>query len=121
MTTIIIISIVAVVLAASVAFFIGKKGAEPKIAELKANLENAQRQVEAERQRAEELVALEHQRGQELLALAKDAHDKQLEALKKMNQEQVDAQLKMLKEQMMATSEEVLKLRQKELGEANKE
>ena len=121
MTTIIIISIVAVVLAASVAFFIGKKGAEPKVAELKANLENAQRQVEAERQRAEELVALEHQRGQELLALAKDAHDKQLEALKKMNQEQVDAQLKMLKEQMMATSEEVLKLRQKELGEANKE
>ena len=121
MTAIIITAIVAAALAASVAFFIGKKGAEPKIAELKANLENAQRQVETERQRAEELVALEHQRGQELLALAKDAHDKQLEALKKMNQEQVDAQLKMMKEQMMATSEEVLKLRQKELGEANKE
>lgn len=121
MTAIIITAIVAAALAASAAFYIGKKGAEPKMAELKANLENAQRQVEAERQRAEELVALEHQRGQELLALAKDAHDKQLEALKKMNQEQVDAQLKMLKEQMMATSEEVLKLRQKELGEANKE
>ena len=121
MTAIIITAIVAAALAASAAFYIGKKGAEPKIAELRANLDNAQRQVEAERQRAEELVALEHQRGQELLALAKDAHDKQLEALKKMNQEQVDAQLKMLKEQMMATSEEVLKLRQKELGEANKE
>ena len=121
MTAIIITAIVAAALAASAAFYIGKKGAEPKIAELRANLENALRQVEAERQRAEELVALEHQRGQELLALAKDAHDKQLEALKKMNQEQVDAQLKMLKEQMMATSEEVLKLRQKELGEANKE
>lgn len=121
MTAIIITAIVAAVLAASAAFYIGKKGAEPKIAELKANLENALRQVDAERQRAEELVALEHQRGQELLALAKDAHDKQLEALKKMNQEQVDSQLKMLKEQMMATSEEVLKLRQKELGEANKE
>lgn len=121
MTAIIITAIVAAALAASAAFYIGKKGAEPKVAELKANLENAQRQVEAERQRADELVALEHQRGQELLALAKDAHDKQLEALKKMNQEQVDAQLKMMKEQMMATSEEVLKLRQKELGEANKE
>lgn len=121
MTAIIITAIVAAALAASAAFYIGKKGAEPKIAELRANLDNAQRQVDAERQRAEELVALEHQRGQELLALAKDAHDKQLEALKKMNQEQVDAQLKMLKEQMMATSEEVLKLRQKELGEANKE
>ena len=143
MTTIIITAIVAAVLAASVAFFIGKKGAEPKVAELKANLENALRQVDAERQRADELVALEHQRSQEQLdaekknsaeqieqlkahaaeqlALAKEAHDKQLEALKKMNQEQVDAQLKMMKEQMMATSEEVLKLRQKELGEANQE
>lgn len=143
MTAIIITAIVAAALAASAAFYIGKKGAEPKVAELKANLENAQRQVEAERQRADELVALEHQRAQEQLeaekkntaeqieqlkahsaeqlALAKDAHDKQLEALKKMNQEQVDAQLKMMKEQMMATSEEVLKLRQKELGEANKE
>ena len=143
MTAIIITAIVAAALAASAAFYIGKKGAEPKIAELRANLENAQRQVEAERQRAAELVALEHQRGQEQLeaekknsaeqieqlkahaaeqlALAKEAHDKQLEALKKMNQEQVDAQLRMLKEQMMATSEEVLKLRQKELGEANKE
>ena len=143
MTAIIITAIVAAALAASAAFYIGKKGAEPKMAELKANLENALRQVDPERQRAEELVALEHQRGleqleaekkntaeqieqlkahsAEQLALAKDAHDKQLEALKKMNQEQVDAQLKMLKEQMMATSEEVLKLRQKELGEANKE
>ena len=143
MTTIIIAAIVVAVLAASVAFFIGKKGAEPKVAELKANLENALRQVDAERQRADELVALEHQRGQEQLeaekkntaeqieqlkahsaeqlALAKDAHDKQLEALRKMNRGQVDAQLKMMKEQMMATSEEVLKLRQKELGEANRE
>ena len=143
MTTTIIIASVSASLAAVAAYFIGKKGAEPKVAELQANLENALRQVDAERQRADELVALEHQRGQEQLeaekknsaeqieqlkahsaeqlALAKDAHDKQLEALKKMNQEQVDAQLKMMKEQMMATSEEVLKLRQKELGEANKE
>ena len=50
MTTIIIASIVAAVLTASVAFFIGKKGSEPKIAELNANLENALKQVEAERQ-----------------------------------------------------------------------
>ena len=143
MTTTIIIASVSASLAAVAAYFTGKKGAEPKVAELQANLENALRQVDAERQRADELVALEHQRGQEQLeaekknsaeqieqlkahsaeqlALAKDAHDKQLEALKKMNQEQVDAQLKMMKEQMMATSEEVLKLRQKELGEANKE
>ena len=143
MTTTIITASVAALLAAVSAYFIGKKGSEPRIAELNANLQNALRQVDAEKQRADELVAMEHQRGQdqleaerkssleqieqlkahaaEQLTLAKEAHDKQLEALKKMNQEQVETQLKMLKEQMMATSEEVLKLRQKELGEANKE
>ena len=143
MTTTIITASVAALLAAVSAYFIGKKGSEPRIAELNANLQNALSQVDAEKQRADELVAMEHQRGQdqleaerkssleqieqlkahaaEQLTLAKEAHDKQLEALKKMNQEQVETQLKMLKEQMMATSEEVLKLRQKELGEANKE
>ncbi|MBQ7812742.1 MAG: DNA recombination protein RmuC [Bacteroidales bacterium] len=111
--------------------------------ELRSNLENALRQVESERQRAEELIGLERSRAAEQLetaqrnaaeqleaaqrntaeqlALAKEAYDKQLEALKKMNREQVETQLKMLKEQMMATSEEVLRVRQAELGEANKE
>ena len=134
--------IVAVV-AAVAGYFIGKRGAEPKMVELRSNLENALRQVESERQRAEELIGLERSRAAEQLetaqrnaaeqletaqrntteqlALAKEAYDKQLEALKKMNREQVETQLKMLKEQMMATSEEVLKVRQAELGEANKE
>ena len=143
MTTIIITAIVAAALAASVAFFIGMKGAEPKMAELKANLENALRQVDAEKRRAEEIIALERQRAaeqleterrgaaerlkqqkqasEEQLSLAKEAYDKQIEALKKMNQEQLESQLNMIKEQMMATSEEVLKARQAELGEVNKE
>ena len=38
-----------------------------------------------------------------------------------MNREQVDSQLKLIKEQMQTTSEEVLKRRQDELGERNKE
>jgi DNA recombination protein RmuC len=83
--------------------------------------QRGQEQLEAEKKNSAEQIEQLKAHSAEQLALAKDAHDKQLEALKKMNQEQVDAQLKMMKEQMMATSEEVLKLRQKELGEANKE
>ncbi len=56
-----------------------------------------------------------------LLAQAKDGTEKQIEALKQMNKEQVDSQLKLIKEQMQTTSEEVLKRRQDELGERNKE
>ncbi|WP_443702315.1 DNA recombination protein RmuC [Prevotella sp.] len=55
------------------------------------------------------------------LAQAKDGAEKQIEALKLMNKEQVDNQLKLIKEQMQTTSEEILKRRQEELGERNKE
>lgn len=55
------------------------------------------------------------------LAQAKDGTEKQIEALKQMNQEQVDSQLKLIREQMQTTSEEVLKRRQEELGERNRE
>lgn len=143
MVTFIIIACAVAVIAASAGWGFGKKSAAPELVQLRVNLENAQKQVEAERQRADELVAIERQRGveqieaerksaseqigqlknhaAEQLALAKDAYDKQLEALKKMNREQVETQIGMLKEQMKATSEEVLKARQTELGEANKE
>lgn len=142
-TVVYIAGFIVAVVAAVAGYFIGKRGAEPKMVELRSNLENALRQVESERQRAEELIGLERSRAAEQLetaqrnaaeqleaaqrntaeqlALAKEAYDKQLEALKKMNREQVETQLKMLKEQMMATSEEVLRVRQAELGEANKE
>ena len=55
------------------------------------------------------------------LAQTKESAEKQIEALKTMNHEQVDSQLKLIKEQMQTTSEEVLKRRQDELGERNKE
>ena len=55
------------------------------------------------------------------LAQTKESAEKQNEALKTMNREQVDSQLKLIKEQMQTTSEEVLKRRQDELGERNKE
>ncbi len=55
------------------------------------------------------------------LAQTKDGAEKQIEALRQMNKEQVESQLKLIKEQMQTTSEEVLKRRQEELGERNKE
>ncbi len=57
----------------------------------------------------------------EQLALTKDGTEKQIEALKQMNKQQVESQLKLIKEQMQTTSEEVLKRRQEELGERNRE
>ena len=55
------------------------------------------------------------------IALNKESADKQIEALKQMNHEQVESQLKLIREQMQTTSEEVLKRRQEELGERNRE
>ena len=55
------------------------------------------------------------------LAQVKENADKQIEALRAMNQKQVESQMKLIKEQMQATSEEILKRRQEELGERNKE
>lgn len=55
------------------------------------------------------------------LEQTKEAHEGQITALKQMNAEQVKNQLDLIKEQMQTTSEKVLKLRQAELGEENKE
>ena len=84
-----------------------KASYEKHIAELKSSQEN---------QIAELKVSHDKQ-----LAQVKDAADKQIEALRQMNREQVDNQLKLIREQMQTTSEEVLKRRQDELGERNRE
>ena len=55
------------------------------------------------------------------LSQTKEAHEGQIATLKKMNEEQVKSQLDLIREQMQTTSEKVLKLRQEELGEQNKE
>ncbi len=55
------------------------------------------------------------------LSQAKDGAKSQIDALRQMNKEQVDSQLKLIKEQMQTTSEEILKRRQEELGERNRE
>ena len=58
---------------------------------------------------------------QKQLTQAKETADKQIAALREMNKEQVESQLRLIKEQMQTTSEEILKRRQKELGERNEE
>ena len=55
------------------------------------------------------------------LQQAKEAQEKQIEALREMNREQMQSQMKLIREQMQTTSEEILKRRQEELGERNKE
>ena len=51
----------------------------------------------------------------------KDAYGRQLDVLKEINRKQVEDHLAMIRQQMVATSEEVLKKRQDELGERNSE
>lgn len=55
------------------------------------------------------------------LAQVKEASEKQLEQLREMNKKQVEDQLTLIKEQMKSTSETVLRARQEELGEKNRE
>ncbi len=55
------------------------------------------------------------------LAQVKENAERQLEALREMNKKQVEDQLALIKEQMRTTSEDVLKVRQEELGLQNKE
>ena len=84
-----------------------KETFEKQLADFKASYET---------QIAEQKTSHEKQ-----LEQAKESAEKQIEALKQMNREQIDSQIKLIKEQMQTTSEEVLKRRQEELGERNKE
>lgn len=89
--------------------------------QLAENRSSYERQI-AEMKRAYEMQIAELRDSHDKqLAQTKDGTEKQIEALRQMNKEQVESQLKLIKEQMQTTSEEVLKRRQEELGERNKE
>ena len=106
-----------------------KNAYEKQHAEQKANHEKllAEQKANYEKQSAETKVAHDTQTRtlkesfDKQLAQVKEASEKQLEALREMNKKQVEAQLTLIKEQMKTTSESVLKARQEELGERNKE
>lgn len=84
-----------------------KEAHEKQIAELK----------EAQTAQLEQLKAAQAAQ----LEQVKEGQQKQIEALREMNREQVESQMKLIREQMQTTSEEILKRRQDELGERNKE
>lgn len=95
-----------------------KEAFDKQIAELRTSQSQqiAELRVSYEKQMTE--LKESHQKQ---LAQNKESADKQIEALRAMNKEQVESQLKLIKEQMQTTSEEILKRRQEELGERNKE
>ena len=109
----IIVAIVAAIIIGVVAYSYSKRIADLKdvhnkqIAELK----------EAQTAQLEQLKAAQTAQ----LEQVKEGQQKQIEALREMNREQVESQMKLIREQMQTTSEEILKRRQDELGERNKE
>ena len=120
----IIVAIVAAVIICVVAYSYSKRIADLKdvhnkqITELKEAHEKQIAELkEAQTAQLEQLKAAQTAQ----LEQVKEGQQKQIEALREMNREQVESQMKLIREQMQTTSEEILKRRQDELGERNKE
>lgn len=120
----IIVAIVAAIIIGVVAYSYSKRIAdlkdvhEKQIAELKEAHEKQIAELkEAQTAQLEQLKAAQTAQ----LEQVKEGQQKQIEALREMNREQVESQMKLIREQMQTTSEEILKRRQDELGERNKE
>ena len=120
----IIVAIVAAVIIGVVAYSYSKRIADLKdvhnkqIAELKEAHEKQIAELkEAQTAQLEQLKAAQTAQ----LEQVKEGQQKQIEALREMNREQMESQMKLIREQMQTTSEEILKRRQDELGERNKE
>lgn len=120
----IIVVIVAAIIIGVVAYSYSKRIADLKdvhnkqIAELKEAHEKQIAELkEAQTAQLEQLKAAQTAQ----LEQVKEGQQKQIEALREMNHEQVESQMKLIREQMQTTSEEILKRRQDELGERNKE
>ena len=120
----IIVAIVAAIIIGVVTYSYSKRIADLKdvhnkqIAELKEAHEKQIAELkEAQTAQLEQLKAAQTAQ----LEQVKEGQQKQIEALREMNREQVESQMKLIREQMQTTSEEILKRRQDELGERNKE
>ena len=120
----IIVAIAAAIIIGVVAYSYSKRIADLKdvhnkqIAELKEAHEKQIAELkEAQTAQLEQLKAAQTAQ----LEQVKEGQQKQIEALREMNREQVESQMKLIREQMQTTSEEILKRRQDELGERNKE
>ena len=114
----IVITLLAVILSATIGYQVGMRGKNSYVALQK---ENYEQRLSAQKQSSEQLIAELKNSYEKQIQQAKETHENQIAALKKMNEEQVKNQLDLIREQMQTTSEKVLKMRQEELGEKNKE
>ena len=136
MELMIIIAVVAAVGAAAAGYFIGKRevsvvklAAEKELAAAKESYagqialirESAEKQLQQQKTAAENQIAELRAANEKQLLELKEGHQKQIEAIKEMNREQMESQLNLIREQMQTTSEKVLKMRQEELGNLNRE
>lgn len=120
----IIVAIVAAIIIGVVAYSYSKRISELKDVHNKqiAELKEAYEKQIAELKEAHEKQIVELKEAQTAqLEQVKEGQQKQIEALREMNREQVESQMKLIREQMQTTSEEILKRRQDELGERNRE
>ena len=101
------LSIVAIVVMTALGYYFGSREKKEYVQEMKTAYEKQLEEMRASYEKQ--------------LQQTKEAHDVQIATLKEMNEEQVKSQLELIREQMQTTSEKVLKSRQEELGERNKE
>lgn len=110
----IILSAIVVVVAFVVGYMLGRKSPDKQIQE-------AMHQLATERDVAINNAKNLRESYELQIGQLKEHSERMLSELREMNAKQVEAQLSMIREQMQATSESVLKERQKELGERNVE
>ena len=110
----IILSAIVVVVAFVVGYMLGRKSTDKQIQE-------AMHQLATERDVAINNAKNLRESYELQIGQLKEHSERMLSELREMNAKQVEAQLSMIREQMQATSESVLKERQKELGERNVE
>ena len=110
-----------VLVAAAVGYFWGKNAQKVVDNEDIARLVSERDVQKANAENSEKLLASLKESYETQLKQIKENSERQLDSLKEMNRKQVEDQLAFIKEQMKATSETVLKERQKELGERNVE
>lgn len=110
----IILSAIVVVVAFVVGYMLGRKSSDKQMQE-------AMHQLATERDVAINNAKNLRESYELQIGQLKEHSERMLSELREMNAKQVEAQLSMIREQMQATSESVLKERQKELGERNVE
>ena len=113
-----VIAIIAIIVMAVLGYFMGNRGKKEYVDTLKSSYE--QQITELKSSNEHQIAQLKSSYEQQLKQM-RETHDNQIANLKQMNEEQLNSQLNLIKEQMQTTSEKVLKMRQNELGEQNKE